>query len=183
MEDQVTVLQNDLSPEGLRRVHLMAPAPLCPPAAEAASPQIKSGFGGIEVGGIWIPEHAQVIERQDEIRFYRLEASWKAQGDLVEYQVNFPCGPDCPLCHGSGCSWRRLVALWCLKQGERISQAVESAALQYGLGTGQDPTFAWTRTLPKGVEWGAPIPIGSQEILLFGAKWLPTATVAVGRGN
>lgn len=178
MADEI-VIQNDLNPEGMRRVHLMAQVRLLP----LATPYSECGNDGIQVAGIFVPSWADIKEREDEIRLHHLEATWRAQGDLVEFRVNFSCVTECPLCHGYGCSWRRLVALWCLGTGERISQAVEKAAVQYVLGIGQDPLFAWVRTLPKGVGWGTPVLIGSSEILLFEAEWMPGRAVAVGRGN
>jgi hypothetical protein len=132
---------------------------------------------------IVIRNDLEVKEREDEIHLHHVEATWKAQGDMVEYQITFSCGADCPICRGSGCTWQRLVAFWCLQKGERISQAVERAAVAYGLGTGLDPLFAWMRTLPKGVEWGTPVLVGSSEVLLFEAEWMPGRAVAVGRGN
>jgi hypothetical protein len=174
------VIRNDLDLDGVRCVHLLAQARLLPASAREHSQGWNSGM---LVSGIFIPSQAEVKEREDEIHLHHLEATWKARGDMVEFRADFPCRADCLLCRGSGCSWRRVVALWLLQKGERISQAVERAAMAYSLETGLDPVFAWVRTLPKGVEWGIPIAVGGTEILLFEAKWMPGRAVAVGRGN
>jgi hypothetical protein len=163
--NDVRVLVNDLSPEGVRRVHVMGQEP------------------ELVMTEILVPSEALIRKYLDEIRLFHLEATWPPRGDLVEIRRDYRCEKECPLCHGAGCSWRRVVALFVLKKGERISQAIEQAAVLYAAATGRDPAFAWVRALPKGAEWGTVVPVGSQEIQLFSATWMPAAAVAVGRGN
>jgi hypothetical protein len=166
MADEVIVLQNELSPEGLRCVHAMGNTAL-------------TALAEIE-----IPDWAQVKRYQDEIRLHHLEATWRPRGELIRFEQRFACGADCPLCQGSGCVWHRLVSLWCLEKGERIRQAIEAASMAYALATGRDPLFAWIRSLPKGVEYGEEVPLGGAIIVnLYSVEWMPEQAVAVGRGN
>lgn len=100
------------------------------------------------------------------------------------FEQRFACGSDCPVCHGTGCAWQRLVSLWGLESGERMSQGIGETAVAYALATGRDPLYAWAQSLPKGVEWGAEVEVGGGVVVnLFSADWMPDRAVAVGRGN
>jgi hypothetical protein len=121
---------------------------------------------------------------EDEIHLHHMEAVWMVRGELVMFEQRFACGADCIICQGVGCIWRRLVVLWGLESGERISKAIEAAAMAYALATGHDPQFAWVRRLPKKVEYGEEVGVGGAIVVnLYSADWMPDRTVAVGRGN
>lgn len=194
---ELVVLVNDVV-EGMRRVKVMSDGPipsatrvadmpdggLKPPrATPALSPNASAAFGERELG-FDIPEGAEVKVFQDEIRIWHLEAEWKARGDMVVFEKRFACGAGCPICHGKGCAWRRLVALWGLEKGERIRETVGNAAVEYALRTGNDPAYAWVRSMPKEVKYGDEMKISETVMVnLFSAAWMPERAVAVGRGN
>jgi hypothetical protein len=104
--------------------------------------------------------------------------------EMVMFEQRFACGVGCPVCHGAGCAWRRLVILWRLEKGEWMRQAIREAAAAYALATGRDPLYAWAKSMPKGVEWGAEVEVGGTAYVnLYSAVWMPDRAVAVGRGN
>jgi hypothetical protein len=179
MAEDVMMLQNDLSPAGIRMVHVMAPLAF-PFAPDGTSLHLQEA----QIGGLVIPAWAEVKIWQDEIRLHHLEATWRPRGDLIRYEMRFACQADCASCRGSGCTWQRLVALWGLQSGERIRQAINDASVTYALATGFDPQFAWIRSLPRGVEYGAEVLIGGVvTVNLYSAEWMPARAIAVGRGN
>jgi hypothetical protein len=186
---EVIVLLNDVL-DGMRRVHVMSDATLvgdsCPYRTLRGRRHGRERLDAASASPPWIeiPEGAEVKMYQDEIRLFHLVAEWKVRGDMVAFERRFTCGKECPVCHGKGCSWQRKVALFMLQPGEKISQAVGDTAEAYALRTGQDPEYAWVRSLPKGVEYGAEVTVGGSVIVnLFQADWMPDRAVAVGRGN
>lgn len=74
---------------------------------------------------------------------------------------------------------RRLV-LWSLSTGDRMSESIVKAAGEYMRLFGGAPMYAFTRSLPRGIEPGRGIPFMGGEILLFNAEWIPGGSVAVG---
>ncbi len=70
----------------------------------------------------------------------------------------------------------RRFLVWRLLEGERVSDAILSAANMYLHAVGYAPKFAFTRTLPPRAEWGQDV----FGCLLFAAEWLPRNCVAVG---
>lgn len=165
---ETIILLNDLL-DGMRRLHIMSDAP---------------------IGDEWkaqVPEGTSVHVYQDEIRLHHLEASWAPRGDLVRFERRFDCKPDCPACHGKGCCWHLQLTLFMLEPGEGMSQAIEAASVEYALRTGNDPEYAWVRTMPavgkENKALGVPVHIGKITIYLYEANWMPEGAVAVGRGN
>jgi len=162
---ETIILLNDLL-DGMRRLHVMSDAP---------------------IGDEWkaqVPDGTPVHVYQDEIRLNHLEAAWAPRGDLVRFERRFDCKPDCPACHGKGCCWHLQLTLFMLEDGERVSQAIEAAAVEYALRTGNDPAYAWVRSMPKGIEYGAEVKASETVMVnLFSAAWMPERAVAVGRGN
>jgi hypothetical protein len=76
------------------------------------------------------------------------------------------------------------LTLFSIENGETVSQAIQMAAAEYALRTGNDPDYAWVKQLPKGVEYGAEVKISKTVLVnLFSANWMPERAVAVGRGN
>lgn len=70
----------------------------------------------------------------------------------------------------------RRFYVWRLLDGQRVSEAVRTAAEVFEQATGFAPKFAFVRTLPEKAEWGQDV----HGCLLFAAEWLPMNCVAVG---
>lgn len=172
MNDDVMMIENSLSTEGVRRVHVMG------------SEKCHVTGDERQVAGIEIPAWAEVKVWVDELKLHHLEATWQPRGELVDYSMASHCEVDCPFCQGRGCIWRRVVSLWMLKKGESLREGMKGASEAFALATGRDPLYAWARRLPKGVEWGAEVAVGGEAFVnLYSADWMPERAVAVGRGN
>jgi hypothetical protein len=165
---ELIILLNDVV-DGMRRLHVMSDAP---------------------IGDEWkaqVPEGIPVNIYQDEIKLHHLEAIWVPRGDLVRFERHFNCGPECPVCHGKGCAWHLQLTLFMLEKDERMSQAIEAAAVEYALKTGRDPEYAWVRKNVPEVPNAPKVPkvmtVGGIELQVFEVYWMPERAVAVGRGN
>lgn len=112
------------------------------------------------------PGHA-LVETGIDAGMHWLRASWlwREPAPLIEYA------------DGSV----RWCVLWGLKAGERISEAVFEAGYLYLRQFHVLPEYAWVRTMPKGVDLGAEIAVGSHTMGLFDMAFLPPGFVAVGR--
>jgi hypothetical protein len=78
--------------------------------------------------------------------------------------------------------WRRLV-MWSMRQGGdtpmRMRDAICKAAEVCADHMGGVPNYAFTRSLPRGIDDGTVVDFRGREILLFSAEWVPEACVAV----
>lgn len=154
--DKVIILQDDMSQEGLRSLHVMSAEPL----DQAHLRQ-------------WdCPYQLSVKMSQDEIRLYHLTATWLAREAMY---FNFKKWGDDRL---------RPVAVWALEPGQRISDAAVDAALVFAGTFGFWPSAAWVRIWPKDLAIeDAYIPISWEYgIDLFAVKWVPEGFVVVGGG-
>lgn len=154
--NDVAVIQNDMSQEGRRTLHVMAAESLRERAQYIAP----------------LPEWAEVREWEDEIRLHHLTATWLAR-EAMYYTFRW---------EGNG--RKHPVAIWALEPGQRISDAAVDAALIF-FGTFDTwPSAAWVRTWPKGLqEEDAFIPISEGVGMdLFGVRWVPDGFVVVGGG-
>jgi hypothetical protein len=78
--------------------------------------------------------------------------------------------------------WSRMVVLWALEKGVRISEQGREAAQVYAEAFFRFPDFAWmSAPLPPNVEDGIVIP--DSEMMLFEAGFVPAGFLAVGCGG
>jgi len=112
-----------------------------------------------------LPPHAE-SERGVDAGMHWLRASWLWRDPA----------PLCVRPDGSV----RWVVLWGLLPGERISTAAPDAALQYIDTFEQVPDYVWVRTMPTGVALGEQIAMGSHDLGLFDAEWVPPGFLAAG---
>jgi hypothetical protein len=117
------VVEDSVSREGLRRLHIMGAAPV---EAEAWR---ENGY---------IPRDAVFLEekRWEEVRLHHWQVTWMAR-EVVgwTFQAN-------PLA-------RRMVVLWHIGTG-KVSKAILDGAVAYAIGLGRDPLFAYLRVIPAG---------------------------------
>lgn len=111
------------------------------------------------------PAHA-VVERGVEAGMHWMKASWLWREPA----------PVCVRADGSV----RWCMLWGLLPDEHISTVAPDAALKYIHIFKKVPDYVWVRTMPKGVPLGKPIQMGSHDLGLFDAEWVPPGFVAVG---
>lgn len=178
MNDEM-VIENSLSAEGVRRVHVMAAMDLTPrpPSLEERG----------SVAGIEIAEWAEVRAWEDEIRLHHLTATWRAReavmldfslwGDgereAVMWAVDPTPGPS-PFASAANGEGRK----------PKISEAAVEAALAFYAAFGYWPSAAWVRRWPKGLtEEKAFIPITEDcGMDLFAVSWAAEGFVVVGGG-
>jgi len=160
------VIQDDLSMEGMRILHLMSNDP---PAAIAASPHLAEAC---QIGGQTIPAGAEVKLSVDEISMYHLVASWPAREAMYLDLSSF------------GESRPRRTAIWRLDEGQRISEGATEAALLFFAAFEYWPSAAWVRVWPTGLTVEqAFIPIRSDcGMDLFAVPWTYERCVLVGGG-
>lgn len=117
-------------------------------------------IGREDLIGYWPPEDA-VVQVSREGGVWHLRASWA--------HVEAVTGP----------SGREYVMAE-LRQGERISEAVRRAVVDYLRKHQHGPQYAYMRRLPRGVAIGYAIRYLGWEIYLLQAEWVPVGQVAVG---
>lgn len=108
-----------------------------------------------------LPEEAEVHDGV-EAGAYHLRAEWPFFGMLDIWPPQWPKPSR--------------FYVWRLLDGQRVNDAIRTAAEVFEQMTGFAPKFAFTRTLPEMAEWG-------QEVygcLLLAAEWMPRNCVAVG---
>jgi hypothetical protein len=117
------VVEDSVSREGLRRLHIMGAAPV-----EAEAWREKG----------YIPREMVFLEekRWEEVRLHHWQVTWQAR-ELVAWTF---C--ENPLV-------RRMVVLWHIGAG-KVSKAILDGAVAYAIGLGRDPLFAYLRVIPAG---------------------------------
>ena len=158
MTGQVTVVENEMTEQGLIRVHLLSAdqAALTEEAARrirtvsAESYDFLKTLAYVEAG----IRHALLM--------------WPARGELVDIKA----GPSDDMASG------RMV-LWVIRGDETVSWAVERATWFYLALTGELPATAW---LGKRISQyaGRVVKVGEREIPLVAAEWMADQGVGVG---
>lgn len=102
-----------------------------------------------------------------------LRAEWKYRG---------PCEIVTP-----EYDWRRVVVLWGLNKGERISeQAIEAARCYYDTFLAW-PESLWVERIPPGAEYGTfirlPFEGDDNEMVMVDSEFVPVGFLAVGSGG
>src|SRR5512136_1347206 len=168
MNDDLKILVNEISGEGMRRVHVMAERPYRVIITSQVPPTImwRRRDGVIEMV---VPPWAKVKRWEDEIRLQHLEASWKAR-EAIYFDFS-SCGGEA----------KRPVVAWWLN-GMRISEGIVEAGLTFRAAFGYWPSAAWVRTWPKGLKnEEAFVPLGYGVGLdLFAVEWGWEGFVIVG---
>ena len=75
---------------------------------------------------------------------------------------------------------RRTVAMVGLQAGDRVRDAIEAGAQACG-GVGE--MYAFVRFIPAGATEFVEVEAGSSVVTLVQASWVPSGTVAVGKGG
>jgi hypothetical protein len=160
MTDEVTVLEDLCSPEGVRRLHVMSGTEIDLSLLMWRVPVPAQDMVQVRE---W--EEAQLGVKHAELR-------WKAR-EGVRWQIQVD---------GKMVEWHGV--LWYIEPGGRISEAVGDAAGRYWVEFECWPQFGWVRRLPEGVEEGVEVEIGSgvEAVHVMLADWVPAGFVAVGRG-
>jgi hypothetical protein len=187
--DEVIVLQNDMSREGRRRVHVMAALPPTPPQMQTQH------LGRGEAG---IPEWAEVKVWMDEIRLHHLTATWMAREAMyyifcreeggrkhpvVVWAVSPTPNPS-PFANTANGEGGK-IAVSKAEQAAIIFCAMQEAALVFNGTFGYWPSAAWVRTWPKELkeEEEAFIPLEDGFGMdLFAVSWALEGFVIVGGG-
>lgn len=112
-------------------------------------------------------------QRSRDAGAYALRAEWKFRG---------ACEIVCP-----EYDWRRVVVLWGLEPGERISEQAVEAAQMYRDIFFEWPESLWVERIPRGVEYGTFIKLPCEghdnEMVMVDAEFVPVGFLAVGRGG
>lgn len=111
-----------------------------------------------------LPEGARVSRAQEAGSFV-LQASWRFRG---------ACQIVCP-----EIDWRRVVVLWALEKGERISEQAQKAAMLFWETFGEWPTGLRLAKLPQGVEWGTLVELPIGEMVTTESDFVPPGFLAV----
>lgn len=145
----IEILTNELLPDGYRHVRVMSDAPLTEAWMLGYAPAPVRGFAQVTL----TPTAALNL-------FY---------GD-----VRYPCR-EVVRCQVSCVSFR-MLAVWKLLPGDRVSEVIEHVAEWYFASAGQRPQFGWMRKLPAGAECGMEI----AGVMLLEAEWALDGCVMVG---
>jgi len=121
----------------------------------------------------WAPEGvreaAQVRVWKDEAHMHHVAAKWPMRG-LVRWSVRNTADEV----------WERLMVLWWIGTGGRISTAALAAARLYQELTGDVGIYGWVRHVPQAIADRAAVILPGGEILFVGeARWAPRGFVAV----
>lgn len=148
-----TLMLDDLTCYGLRRVHVLGDAPV---RREAWLDRALEGSG------------VEAREYQDEIGYWHLLLIWHVRLEVV--QVVFPAKVGCSVAEK-----KNLLGIMCyVEKGERMRDVVELAAERYLAYFDQWPELALTRQPPAG---GALVKIEGYaedvEIAVRAAEWMP----------
>jgi len=108
-----------------------------------------------------LPKDATVCETE-EGGAYHLRAEWAFFG-MLDIWPRYWIKP-------------RRFYVWRLLDGQRVSEAIQTAAEVFEQAVGWAPKFAFARTLPEKAEWGQDV----YGCILIAAEWLPKNCVAVG---
>ncbi len=100
---------------------------------------------------------------------YSLKAAWRYRGPCRLRYVQY--------------RWERLVILWAMNEGEKVSEQIVLAGDEYFSYFGKRAEFAWVRKMPAGAALGVSVPVGENEISLFDAEFVPDGFLAVGNGH
>ncbi len=123
--------------------------------------------------GAWAPDSVRQFARvrvwEDEARMHHVAARWPMRG-MARWRV-----------WGGGSLWERLVALWWIGEGGRISAAALEAAAAYQAATGDEGIMCWVRRLPRGLdEMEAVVTLPSGALMVVTAvRWVPRGFVIV----
>jgi hypothetical protein len=114
-----------------------------------------------------LPDGA-TAEDWTEAGVYHLRAEWMFTG-MIDFQFRHWPQP-------------RRFLVWALRDGEKVSDAIRSAAEMWTQAVGWEPLYAWVRSLPEKAkvhedEWGI---ILVHDLILLAAEWMPSNCVAVG---
>lgn len=111
-----------------------------------------------------VPENAQV-ERSMEAGAHTLKATWKYRG---------PCVIRC-----DEYDWKRVVVLWGLEKGDRISEQAVKAAKMFWETFGEWPIALRLPKLPNGVELGTLVELPIGELVTTDSDFVPDGFLAV----
>lgn len=167
---EIIVVQNDISQEGLRTLHVMSSASLLSHSGMMPSP---SNTQILQIGGQVIPKWAEVKEWEDEIRLHHLSAIWRAREPIYytfDQEMRMKKHP---------------MVLWAKENGDSIRKSAKDAAFEFYDFYGYWPSAAWVKTWPKGLKVeDAYIPIIDEDygLDLFAVWWGIDGFVIVGGG-
>ncbi len=186
--DEVVILQNEMSQDGWRRLHVMSGEPVDP---------VQALQHWVQVDPLY---RLSVKASQDEIRLHHLEATWLAREAMYYTFRREGTGKKHPVVvyvsatrvaemaapqggananGGSKPPLRRRLDPW----KQIYKDSIEAALLFKGT-FGFWPSAAWVRIWPKGLAVEeAYIPIAEDYGMdLFAVKWVPEGFVVVGGG-
>ena len=156
--DVTEIITNRLGYDGWYTLHLLSHVPVDADALRLRAPEAARGYAVVKT---W----------EDEVRMYHAEVRWPMRG-LVRWVVRSR-GAQKDL-------WQRLMVLWWIGKGGRISTAALAAANAYQRATGDAGIFGWVRRMPSGMSEGGDVALPGGDILVVGeAYWVPRGFVAV----
>lgn len=145
----IEVLFNDVTLEGMRRVKVVSDSPI-----DAASlPVITSASASMRT---WSDEL---------LGLHYLEATWACRGPVVIR------------CEGWVCA--KLMVLWKLEPGQRVSEAFRDAYPVYLESFHIFPDHAFMRRLPREIDNGFEL----SGVMFIEAEWVPAGCIVLGNGG
>lgn len=161
--DEVIVIENSVSVDGVRRVHLMSNGPLCP--ADISPEYSGSRYDGrarlLDHRAGYLGESE--VEIVKEAGVWHLRAEWPCRGLIQINCEGWPCPKEFVVWSLAGCASVTAALFGAAKEFERIYEV--------------RPQYAFIRRMPRGVENAHEI----GELMLFEAEWMINKCVAVGR--
>lgn len=145
------MLVNQVDPKGLRTVRLVSDIPISEARMRQLIPTQALEFAQIK------------CHQTSALSVFHGEAIWPCRGDVVDFHL--PAWPK----------FRRLV-VWSILPGERMSEIVNWAQMDFFRLFMRFPQFAFANQLPKGIENGVDV----NGCILLEAEWMLERSVCVG---
>lgn len=156
-----TILANDLTQFGLRRVHVIGEARM-----DAKRWVEDLGVPYEAEGSLEVRQY-----KEEGVGFWHLWIIWHVRGEVVRMSLR----------GRGGMSGNWVGVWWYVEPGERLGEVVEAAALRYLALFGYWPSMCWTQV---DAPVGAPVEVRLDDEAVmkmhYGCEWAPRRCVVVG---